>query len=117
MMQGIKGADVDDMPSFIQVVTTTEKKEDAERIAACLVEKRLAACVQIAGPITSLYRWKGKIEKAQEWQCWIKSKEALYKEIEKAIKSVHPYEVPEIIAIPIVTGNRDYLEWLESEVT
>jgi len=105
------------MGSYIQIITTTEKKEDAEKIAMTLVEKRLAACVQIAGPITSLYRWKGNIEIAQEWQCWIKSKEVLYKEIEKAIKSVHPYEVPEIIAMPIVAGSPDYLEWLESEVT
>lgn len=105
------------MKSYIQVVTTTDNKEDAEKIATLLVEKRLAACVQIAGPITSLYRWKGNVEKTQEWQCWIKSKKIIYKEIEKAIKSVHPYEVPEIIAIPIATGNRGYLEWLESEVT
>ena len=62
MMQESKA---DEMESYIQVVTTTEKKEDAEKIAACLVEKRLAACVQIAGPISSLYRWKGKIERAR----------------------------------------------------
>ncbi|MGZ3595887.1 MAG: divalent-cation tolerance protein CutA [Syntrophales bacterium] len=105
------------MKSYIQVVTTTDNKEDAEKIATLLVEKRLAACVQIAGPITSLYRWKGNVEKTQEWQCWVKSKKILYKEIEKAIKSVHPYEVPEIIAIPIVAGSRGYLEWLENEVT
>ncbi|MGZ3580230.1 MAG: divalent-cation tolerance protein CutA [Syntrophales bacterium] len=105
------------MKSYIQVVTTTDNKEDAEKIATLLVEKRLAACVQIAGPITSLYRWKGNVEKTQEWQCWVKSKKTLYKEIEKAIKSVHPYEVPEIIAIPIVAGSRGYLEWLENEVT
>ena len=113
----MQGTGVRKMGSYIQIITTTEKKEDAEKIAMALVEKRLAACVQIAGPITSLYRWKGNIEKAQEWQCWIKSKEVLYKEIEKAIKSVHPYEVPEIIAMPIIAGSRDYLEWLESEVT
>ncbi len=105
------------MESYIQVMTTAAKKEDAEKIAACLVEKRLAACVQIAGPVTSIYRWKGNIERAQEWQCWIKSKEALYKEIEIAIKSVHSYEIPEIIATPIVAGSRDYLAWLEREVT
>ena len=105
------------MGSYIQIITTTEKKEDAEKIAMTLVEKRLAACVQIAGPITSIYRWKGKIERAQEWQCWIKSKEVLYNEIEKTIKSVHPYEVPEIIAMPIVAGSSEYLGWLESEVT
>ena len=113
----MQGSGVDEMESYIQVVTTTDKKEDAERIATCLLEKRLAACVQIAGPITSLYPWKGNMERTQEWQCWIKSKEFLYKEIEKAIKSVHPYEVPEIVAMPIVAGSRESLEWLESEVT
>ena len=105
------------MKPCIQVVTTTDNKEDAEKIATRLVEKKLAACVQIVGPITSFYRWKGNIEKAQEWQCWIKSKEILYKEIEKEIRSVHPYEVPEIVAIPIVAGSRGYLQWLEGEVT
>ncbi len=101
---------------YIHVLTTTDKKEEAERIAASLVEKRLAACVQISGPIASIYRWKGTVERANEWQCWIKSKAILYKEIEETIKSVHPYEVPEIIAMPICAGSRDYLEWLGSEV-
>ena len=109
-------SEVDEMQSYIQVVTTTDKKEDAERIATYLVEKRLAACVQIAGPITSFYRWRGNIESAGEWQCWIKTKESLYMEIEKTIKSIHPYEVPEIIAVPIARGSREYLEWLEKEV-
>ena len=104
------------MESYIQVLTTTERKEDAEKIAAALIEKRLAACVQIAGPITSIYRWRENIESAGEWQCWIKTKEALYMEIEKTIKSIHPYEVPEIIAVPIARGSREYLEWLEKEV-
>ena len=104
------------MESYIQVITTAEKKEDAERIAIILVEKRLAACVQIVGPITSTYRWKGNIETAGEWQCMIKSRAGLYKEVENAIKSVHPYEVPEIIAVPILAGSDDYLEWLRSEL-
>jgi Uncharacterized protein involved in tolerance to divalent cations len=104
------------MGSYIQVITTTEKKEDAEKIAMTLVEKKLAACVQIAGPITSNYRWKGNIETAEEWQCVIKSRGDLYEEIERAIKSVHPYEVPEIIAVPIVAGSGDYLEWLQGEL-
>lgn len=104
------------MEPYIQITTTTDKKEDAERIALRLVEKKIAACVQIVGPITSIYRWKGNIERAEEWQCIIKSREGLYKEIEHAIKSVHPYEVPEIIAIPIVAGSGDYLEWLRAEL-
>jgi periplasmic divalent cation tolerance protein len=104
------------MESYIQVITTTEKKEDAEKIALALVEKNLAACVQIAGPIVSTYRWKGTVETATEWQCVIKSKEGLYREIEKAIKAVHSYEVPEIIAFPIIAGSSDYLEWLGGEL-
>lgn len=104
------------MESYIQITTTTDKKEVAERIAFRLVEEKLAACVQIVGPITSIYRWKGTIERAEEWQCIIKSREGLYKEIELVIKSVHSYEVPEIIAIPIVAGSGEYLEWLQGEL-
>jgi periplasmic divalent cation tolerance protein len=104
------------MESYIQVITTTGKKEDAEKIAMALVERKFAACVQIAGPITSTYRWKGNIEKAEEWQCVIKSRKDLYRDIEKAIKLVHPYDVPEIIAVPIVAGSGDYLEWIKGEL-
>ena len=104
------------MGSYIQVLTTTGKKEDAEKIAMTLIERRFAACVQIAGPITSTYRWKGNIERAEEWLCVIKSREDLYRDVEKAIKSVHPYEVPEIIAIPITAGSGEYLDWLQGEL-
>jgi len=102
--------------SYIQVTTTTKKKEDAEKIAISLVERKIAACAQIAGPIISIYRWKGKIETAEEWQCVIKSRKNLYDEIEKAIRAVHTYEVPEIIAVPIVAGSVDYLEWIDGEL-
>ena len=104
------------MEEYIQVFTTTEKKEDAEKIAKVLVEKRLTACVQIIGPIISTYWWKGKVEKAKEWILFIKSKKELYRELEKAIKEIHPYETPEIIAIPIVAGSKDYLEWLRKVI-
>lgn len=104
------------MESYIQVTTTTKKKEDAEKIAISLVERKIAACAQIAGPIISIYRWKGKIETAEEWQCVIKSRKNLYDEIEKAIRAVHTYEVPEIIAVPIVAGSVDYLEWIDGEL-
>ncbi len=103
------------MEGFIQVTTTTEKKEDAERIARSLVETRLAACVQIVGPITSIYRWKGRIETACEWLCLIKSREENYEALEQAIRSRHPYETPEIIAVPVTAGSRDYLDWLRGE--
>jgi periplasmic divalent cation tolerance protein len=103
------------MTDYIQVVTTTEHREDAERIARSLVEERLAACVQVTGPITSTYRWHGRIETAQEWQCWAKSRRDLYERIEQTIRRLHPYEVPEILAMPILAGSPGYLAWLEKE--
>lgn len=104
------------MEEYIQVFTTTEKKEDAEKIAKVLIERRLAGCIQIVGPIVSTYWWKNNVETAEEWLCFIKSKKTLYDELEKAIKEIHPYEIPEIIAIPIVCGSKDYLEWLKNEL-
>jgi periplasmic divalent cation tolerance protein len=104
------------MTAYIQVVTTTERKEDAERIARALVEGRLAACVQVLGPVTSTYRWKGAIETSQEWQCVAKSRQSLFGEIEETIRRVHPYEVPEILAVPIAAGSARYLAWLDEEV-
>jgi periplasmic divalent cation tolerance protein len=104
------------MSDYIQIVTTVERREDADRIVLALVEARLAACVQVAGPITSTYRWRGKIETAQEWQCWAKTRRGLYNEVEQAIRRIHPYEVPEILALPILAGSADYLAWLEAEL-
>ena len=104
------------MEEYIQVFVTTDKKEDAEKIAGVLVEDRLAGCTQIVGPIVSTYWWKGNIETAEEWLCLIKSKKSLYQKIEKVVKEMHTYETPEIIAIPIVDGSKDYFEWLENEV-
>lgn len=104
------------MEGFIQVTTTTETKADAERIASELVEARLAACVQIVGPIKSIYRWKGKIETAGEWLCLIKSREEHYGAIERTIRALHPYETPEIVAVALTGGSRDYLDWLRGEL-
>jgi periplasmic divalent cation tolerance protein len=104
------------MTPYVQVVTTTENKEDANKIAKVLVERRLAACVQLVGPIQSTYWWKDSIETAQEWLCFMKTDKKLYDELEKAIKAIHPYETPEIVAMPVVAGSDDYLEWLGSEV-
>ena len=101
------------MSDYIQVVTTTEHKQDAQTIARALVEERLAACVQVLGPITSTYHWKGEIETSQEWQCWAKSRRELYERVEEAIRRLHPYEVPEILAVEIVAGSRSYLAWLD----
>jgi periplasmic divalent cation tolerance protein len=103
------------MKTYFQVTTTTETKEQAENIAQHLVEAKLAACVQIVGPITSIYRWKGKVENTQEWLCLIKTRDDLYNKVEAAIKNQHPYETPEIIAVPIVKGSKEYLQWISEE--
>jgi periplasmic divalent cation tolerance protein len=104
------------MADYVEVVTTIEKREDAERIARSLVEARLAACVQVRGPIESTYWWKGQIETAQEWQCVAKSRADLFGEIDEAVRRVHPYEVAEILAVPIAAASRVYLEWLDAEL-
>jgi periplasmic divalent cation tolerance protein len=104
------------MVEYIQLCTTTERRDDAEMISKEVVEKRLAACAQVLGPITSTYWWKQGIEKTEEWLCIMKSRSDLFKELEEAIKSIHPYEVPEIVAVPIVLGSQSYLAWLEQEI-
>ena len=101
------------MKSYIQISTTTETKEQAENIAQRLVETKLAACVQITGPITSIYRWKGKVENEHEWLCLIKTREDLFDKVETVIKKLHSYETPEIIAVPIVKGSKEYFVWLD----
>ncbi len=104
------------MNEYIQVVTTVEHREDGRRIARELVERRLAACVQIVGPIESMYRWEGKVETAEEWQCLVKTRRDLYDAVEQAIRGLHPYRVPEILAISVSAGSVDYLGWLDGEV-
>lgn len=105
------------MAEYLQIITTTETKAEAERIAKVLIEGGIAACVQIVGPITSTYSWKGRIETAEEWQCLIKTRADLFGQVERSIKSVHSYETPEIIALPIKTGSREYLEWMEEALS
>jgi periplasmic divalent cation tolerance protein len=100
---------------YIQVFTTVEKREDADRIASTVVNKRVAACAQILGPIHSTYWWKGKVEEAGEWLVMMKTRQDLFSSLEKEIRAIHPYEVPEIIALPIVAGSASYLDWIEAE--
>lgn len=100
------------MNVYLQVITTAGTKEDARRIARSLVEQQLAGCVQIVGPITSTYRWEGDIAEDEEYLCMIKTRQSLFTTIEAAIKAVHPYDVPEILAMPITAGSQGYLDWL-----
>ncbi|MFQ6068653.1 MAG: divalent-cation tolerance protein CutA [Candidatus Bathyarchaeia archaeon] len=104
------------MKEYIQIITTTDTKESAEKIADMLVKNRLAACVQIIGPIASVYWWKGKIEKFAEWLCIIKTRRDLYKDIESSIRRKHTYEIPEILAVPVIEGNESYILWLSKEL-
>jgi periplasmic divalent cation tolerance protein len=103
------------MTAALHIITTAPTKELAARIAQALVEGGLAACVQIAGPVESIYRWQGKVETAAEWQCWIKTSVERFPEVEQTIRRLHEYTVPEIIAMPIVAGGEDYLKWLADE--
>jgi periplasmic divalent cation tolerance protein len=104
------------MTQYIQVTTTVANRSDAERIARELIDRRLAACVQISGPIESVYRWRGEVETTEEWRCTIKTRRDYFDRIERVIRSLHPYEVPEILAVDILAGNADYLEWLDAEL-
>jgi periplasmic divalent cation tolerance protein len=100
------------MASFLQVFTTTDSKKNAQDMARVLVEGRLAGCVQIFGPITSVYRWEGKVQDEEEWLCIIKSKERCFDRLCEAITEIHPYDTPEIIATDIAAGSADYFQWL-----
>lgn len=103
------------MSEYLQIVTTFDNVRDAEQLARHLVENRLAACVQISGPMTSIYRWQGALETSEEWACVIKSRRELFPQLESTIKSLHPYDEPEIIALPIASGSAGYLKWVETE--
>ncbi len=100
------------MTEYVLIMTTTEKKEDAQIIADILIEKHLAACVQISGPITSVYRWQGNVEKSVEHLCFIKTEGRFSFEVEETIKKFHKYETPEIICLPIISGSKEYFSWM-----
>ena len=101
------------MTRYLQVITTLPGEREARELAASLVQDRLAACIQIDAPITSVYRWEGKVATASEWRLSIKLPAGNYAELEAAIRSRHPYEIPEIIAIPIEAGLQEYLAWVD----
>jgi periplasmic divalent cation tolerance protein len=105
------------MTEFIQVTTAIDTEEGAQKIAQTLVEQRLAACVHVSGPITSTYWWQGKMETEREWTCAAKTRQELYKDVERVIRETHPYDEPEIVALPIVNGSLSYLAWIEAETT
>jgi len=105
------------MTDKIVMLVTCGSAREARRIARALVDRRLAACVNILnGPVRSIYRWKGKVEQASEFLLIIKSSRARFAALEKAIKQSHSYHVPEVIALPIAKGSSHYLAWLSESV-
>ncbi len=104
------------MDDYIQVITAVPGKQEADKIASALLDRRLAGCVQVLGPVESSYWWQGKIEVAKEWLCLIKSRQGLFDQVDSVIREIHPYTVPEILAAPITAGSRKYLDWLGSEL-
>ena len=104
------------MEKHVHATTTTPSRDVARRIARVLVDRRLAACVQIVGPIESIYRWQGRVETAREWLCFIKTTRARFREVVAAVEALHSYDTPEVVALPIAAGSQRYLEWLATSV-
>jgi periplasmic divalent cation tolerance protein len=99
----------------VLVLVTCPDRKCAEKIADALLDKRLAACVNIVPGITSKYRWKGRKEESTEVLLLIKSREGLVRDISRAVKDDHPYDIPEVIALPVKSGLGEYLRWIDSE--
>lgn len=103
------------MVDYILVLTTVPDKTTGQEISRVLIEERLAACVTISGASESTYWWKDEITQDEEFILFIKTKSSLYTALEEKIKELHPYDVPEIIALPLLKGHEKYLDWLEKE--
>ena len=101
---------------YIIVIVTTANKSEAEKIAHSLFDERLVACANIIGPVHSLFWWHGKIENAEEYMLLMKTRSEMFEKLAEKIKALHSYEVPEIIAIPIVKGFKPYLKWLNNSL-
>lgn len=103
--------------SLILVLVATSSREEAHRIADKLLTERKAACVNIISGVSSFFWWKTKVDSAKETLLLVKSKQSLLEDVIKLVKANHRYEVPEIIALPIIGGNADYLEWIDKETS
>lgn len=103
------------MTNEVVVLVTVPSRDQGGELAELLVGERLAACVNIVGPITSVYRWQGAVSRDEEYLLLIKTTRALYPTLEARVRESHPYDVPEIIALPILAGSEPYLAWLRSQ--
>ncbi|MEU7552145.1 divalent-cation tolerance protein CutA [Streptomyces sp. NPDC044571] len=101
----------------LTVLTTVDSAEQAAALARTAVQARLAACAQVTGPVTSVYRWKDTLETSQEWQVLFKTTASAYPALEARLTADHPYDTPEVIATPVVRGSAAYLAWVAAEVT
>jgi len=100
----------------VLVFSTVARAEDAERIARELVERRLAACVNVVAAVSSVYRWKGRVESDEERLLLIKTRAEHFEALRETLVALHPYELPEAIAVPIEAGHEPYLEWIDESV-
>jgi periplasmic divalent cation tolerance protein len=100
------------LTDFIEIVTTAETEEQALDLARSLIEQGLAACAQVDGPIRSIYRWQGVVQSETEWRCTLKTAMESYDAVQDTLGRLHPYEEPQIIALPILKGSPTYLKWL-----
>jgi periplasmic divalent cation tolerance protein len=105
-----------DMTDKRLVLTTAESQNQARRIADVLIERKLAACVNIVPGVQSIYRWKGKAEEAEEWFLWIKTTAGASERVYEAIKELHSYEMPECLCLAVEGGSSEYLRWIEESV-
>lgn len=105
----------DVIPGTVRVETTTDTQSEAERLATTLVESHLAACVQVTGPITSFYRWEGRVHNDPEWLLVVKTAADRLDAVVAHLREHHSYDVPEVVAVPVVGGNPDYLTWVTAE--
>ena len=112
-MEGAGGGAVSD---HVLVLSTVAQAEDAERIARALVERRLAACVNVVAGLTSFYRWKGAVQRDDERLLLIKTRRDRYAALQEALASLHPYQLPEIVALPFEAGSAAYLAWVDENV-
>ncbi|MFB9469197.1 divalent-cation tolerance protein CutA [Nonomuraea salmonea] len=103
------------MAEFLEVHVTVPDRDVADRIAAAVVGERLAAGAQLVAPITSVYWWRGEMRRADEWLLFMKTTGERFEELAATIRRLHSYEVPQIIAVPLVAGTADYLEWIRRE--
>ncbi|MFD9908590.1 divalent-cation tolerance protein CutA [Streptomyces sp. NPDC059063] len=104
-------------PTVLTVLTTTDTADKADTLARGAIEARLAACAQINGPVTSVYRWDGAVETAREWQLLLKTTDQRYEALESWLRQAHDYETPEIIATPVTRGSAAYLDWVVQETS